>query len=97
MGVPTTIGQLNISQHLTRRLRSEFVGLQLRGHLRVLLFGSGMLVLQAIAWPRVGGVFLLTTHFPFPDTGLLPFLKSFAVLHQWLSVSFLPRKGDKDL
>lgn len=68
-GVPTTIGQLNVSQHLMRRLRSEFVGSQLRGHPLVLLYSLDMLVLQATAQPRVGGVFLYTTHFLFSDTG----------------------------
>lgn len=35
----------------------------------MLFFGLDMLVLQAIARPRVGGVFLYTIYFHFPNTG----------------------------
>ena len=95
-GVPTTIGQLNVSQHLTCRRGSEFVGLQLRGHQLVLLFSLGVLVLQAAAWPRVGDVLLHTVHFLFSDTGLLLFLKSLTVLHQYLHINyFLPCNDNK--
>lgn len=88
-GVPTTLGQLNVSQHLTCRLRSKFVGLQLTGHLHVLLFSSDMLMLQAIALPRVGGVLLHTIHFPFSDTRLWLFKNYLQSVHSYQLFFFL--------
>lgn len=82
-GVPTTLGQLSVSQHLTCSLRSKFVGLQLKGHLHVLLFSSDMLMLQAIALPRVGGVFLHTIHFPFPHIRMWLFKNHLQSVHSY--------------
>lgn len=70
-GAPTTIRQLNVSQHLTCRLRSELVGLKVRGHQLMLLYSLDMLVLQATARPCVGSVYLYTLHSLFSDKKLL--------------------------
>lgn len=48
----------------------------------MLFFGLDMLVLQAIARPRVGGVFLYTIYFHFPNTGRYFLKKTLAVLYQ---------------
>lgn len=76
--VATKIGQLNISQYLMCRTGSEFVGYNLE-----------VSVLQASAWPRVGGVFLYTICLPFSDTRLLIF---FFYSPVFIPLSILPCK-----
>lgn len=73
---PTSIGQLDVSQHLMCRLRSEFATTHRPP--TCLIVRLDMLVLQATAQPRV---FLYTLYFLFFDTLLLRLIV--CILHRW--------------
>lgn len=78
---PSSIGQLDVSQHLMCRLRSEFATTHRPPS--CLIIRLDMLVLQATAQLCVGSVFLYTFYFLFFDTLLLSLFFGFGFWGFW--------------